>query len=86
MGGVPGAVLIPLVPLHHQSLLDWLSSAVYRWDRNWPAFVSAQEEYSLLVRGTERELVPEPERQGMGLLPNFPLASGMLTGKYKQNE
>lgn len=55
-------------------------------DRNWSAFVSAQDDYTLLVRGTERELVPERERQGMGLLPYFPLASGMLTGKYKQNE
>ncbi|MBV8801347.1 MAG: aldo/keto reductase [Alphaproteobacteria bacterium] len=52
----------------------------------WAAFISAQDEYSLVVRGIERELIPELERQGMGLLPYFPLASGMLTGKYKRNE
>jgi aryl-alcohol dehydrogenase-like predicted oxidoreductase len=54
--------------------------------KQWPAFVSAQDEYSLLVRDIERELIPELERQGMGLLPYFPLASGMLTGKYQRNE
>jgi aryl-alcohol dehydrogenase-like predicted oxidoreductase len=55
-------------------------------NEQWPAFVSSQDEYSLLVRGIERELVPELERQHMGLLPYFPLASGLLTGKYKRNE
>jgi aryl-alcohol dehydrogenase-like predicted oxidoreductase len=54
--------------------------------KQWPAFVSAQDEYSLLKRDIERELIPELERQGMGLLPYFPLASGLLTGKYKRNE
>jgi aryl-alcohol dehydrogenase-like predicted oxidoreductase len=49
------------------------------------AFVSCQDEYSLLVRDIERELVPVVEAYGLGLLPYFPLASGMLTGKYKRN-
>jgi aryl-alcohol dehydrogenase-like predicted oxidoreductase len=53
--------------------------------KGWAHFISAQDEYSLLVRGIERDLIPELERQGMGLLPYFPLASGMLTGKYKRN-
>src|SRR5262249_59182039 len=48
------------------------------------AFVSCQDEYSLLVRDVERELVPTAKRLGMGLLPYFPLASGLLTGKYKR--
>jgi aryl-alcohol dehydrogenase-like predicted oxidoreductase len=47
-------------------------------------FVSCQDEYSLLVRDVERELVPTAERLGLGLLPYFPLASGLLTGKYKR--
>jgi len=47
-------------------------------------FVSAQDEYSLLVRDAERELLPALAHCGMGLLPYFPLASGLLTGKYKQ--
>jgi len=47
-------------------------------------FISCQDEYSLLVRDIERELLPAVEAQGLGLLPFFPLASGLLTGKYKR--
>lgn len=50
------------------------------------AFTSAQNHYSLLTRGIERDLVPACERHGVGILPYFPLESGMLTGKYKRNE
>lgn len=49
------------------------------------AFVSCQDEYSLLVRDIERELIPAAKVHGMGLLPYFPLASGLLTGKYKRS-
>lgn len=49
------------------------------------SFISCQDEYSLLVRGIERELIPAIKAQGLGLLPYFPLASGLLTGKYKRN-
>jgi aryl-alcohol dehydrogenase-like predicted oxidoreductase len=52
-------------------------------DRNLHSFVSAQDEYSLVVRDIERELIPALEAHGVGLLPYFPLASGLLTGKYK---
>jgi len=48
-------------------------------------FVSCQDEYSLVVREPERELIPMMERYGLGLLPYFPLASGLLTGKYQRN-
>ena len=48
------------------------------------AFVSYQDEYSLVVRDIERELVPAAQAYGLGLLPYFPLASGLLTGKYKR--
>jgi aryl-alcohol dehydrogenase-like predicted oxidoreductase len=51
-------------------------------DRMLTPFISAQDEYSLVVRGAERELIPAMRRFGMGLLPYFPLASGLLTGKY----
>ena len=47
------------------------------------AFVSCQDEYSLLVRDVERALIPAMTQYGLGLLPYFPLASGLLTGKYK---
>lgn len=58
-------------------------------DAHWTArarhlepFVSAQDEYSLLVRDAEQELLPALQHLGMGLLPYFPLASGLLSGKY----
>ena len=62
-------------------------------DADWTArtgglerFVSAQNNFSLLERGVEREVLPACERFGLGLLPFFPLASGFLTGKYQRGE
>jgi aryl-alcohol dehydrogenase-like predicted oxidoreductase len=49
-------------------------------------FVSAQNEYSLYNRAAEEELVPACRRFGLGLLPYFPLAYGLLTGKYRRGE
>jgi aryl-alcohol dehydrogenase-like predicted oxidoreductase len=49
------------------------------------AFVSCQDEYSLLVRAIERELLPLAKARGLGILPYFPLASGLLTGKYRRD-
>lgn len=49
-------------------------------------FVSVQNEYSLLHRDPEREVLAECEREGMAFLPFFPLASGMLTGKYRRGQ
>ena len=49
-------------------------------------FVSCQDEYSLVVRDPERDLLPAVEAYGLGFLPYFPLASGLLTGKYKRSE
>ncbi len=49
-------------------------------------FVTAQNEYSLLNRGVEAELVPACRQYAIGLLPYFPLASGFLTGKYHRGE
>ena len=46
-------------------------------------FVSVQNEYSLLHREPEREVLPECERRGLAFLPYFPLANGLLTGKYR---
>lgn len=45
-------------------------------------FVSAQNQYSLVEREAEDEILPVCERLGIGMLPFFPLASGLLTGKY----
>lgn len=49
-------------------------------------FVSAQNQYNLLDRRIERELVPACRQFGLGVLPYFPLASGFLTGKYEQGQ
>ncbi|WP_329477230.1 aldo/keto reductase [Kribbella sp. NBC_01484] len=62
-------------------------------DADWAArtaglehFVSAQNRYSLLDREVEDELAPACEHLGLGILPFFPLSSGLLTGKYKRGE
>ncbi|HEX4740014.1 MAG TPA: aldo/keto reductase [Caulobacteraceae bacterium] len=62
-------------------------------DADWTAregrlnrFVSAQNNYSLLERRVEFEVLPSCERFGLGFLPFFPLASGLLTGKYRRGE
>jgi len=49
------------------------------------SFVTSQDEYSLLDRSVEKDYVPVLRKHGLGLLPYFPLASGLLTGKYKLN-
>ena len=49
-------------------------------------FVSVQNDYSLLKRDPEAEVLPECEKLGIAFLPYFPLASGLLTGKYRQGQ
>jgi aryl-alcohol dehydrogenase-like predicted oxidoreductase len=51
---------------------------------NATRFVSCQDEYSLVVRDIEKDLLPAAQEYKLGLLPFFPLASGLLTGKYKR--
>jgi len=51
---------------------------------NTVRFVSSQDEYSLLVRDIEKDLLPAARHYNLGLLPFFPLASGLLTGKYQR--
>jgi len=48
-------------------------------------FVSSQNQYSLLARAAEREVLPAVERFGLGLLPFFPLHNGLLTGKFTRD-
>lgn len=74
--------------LGHSNLTGWQTA-----DADWTArtagltrFVSAQNHYHLLNRAVEAELVPACQRFGLGLLPYFPLASGLLTGKYRQGQ
>lgn len=49
-------------------------------------FVSCQDEYSLVFRKPEADLIPAMNACGLGLLPYFPLASGLLTGKYRRGD
>lgn len=56
---------------------DWIARTEHR-----ERFVSAQNHYSLLERGVEAEVMPACIAHGVGMLPYFPLASGLLTGKY----
>ncbi|MCU1622294.1 MAG: putative aldo/keto reductase [Frankiales bacterium] len=58
---------------------DWVART-----RGFERFISAQNEYSLLKTKVETELVPALQEYGIGLLPFFPLASGLLTGKYQR--
>jgi len=51
-----------------------------------PSYVSEQSEYSLLEREAERELLPACARLGLGFIPYFPLASGLLAGKVSRDE
>ena len=60
---------------------DWTSRT-----GGYEAFISAQNEYSWLNRDTEIELMPALEHTGQSLLPYFPLARGLLTGKYRRGE
>jgi aryl-alcohol dehydrogenase-like predicted oxidoreductase len=49
-------------------------------------FVSVQNDYSLMKRDPEREVLPECLRQGIAFIPYFPLANGLLTGKYRKGQ
>ena len=55
-------------------------------ERGLTPFASEQSQYSWLRRGAEEELLPASERLGVGFIPYFPLASGLLTGKYAKGE
>jgi aryl-alcohol dehydrogenase-like predicted oxidoreductase len=55
-------------------------------EHGWARPVSAQNHYSLMRREAEEELLPLCDRLGLGFLPYFPLARGLLTGKYRRGE
>jgi aryl-alcohol dehydrogenase-like predicted oxidoreductase len=60
---------------------DWTARAAGR-----TPFISAQNQYSLLHRDVETEILPACEHFGLGFLPFFPLDSGLLSGKYRRGE
>ena len=86
-----------LTDLVHQGKVRYLGCSNFAgWmiaDAHWTSvtrhlepFVSAQNEWSLLNRAVEHEVVPACERFGLGVIPYFPLASGLLTGKVRRGE
>jgi aryl-alcohol dehydrogenase-like predicted oxidoreductase len=60
---------------------DWIARTQHQ-----ARFVSAQNHYSLLRRDAEREIIPSCVNRGVGVLPYFPLANGLLTGKYRRGQ
>lgn len=64
-----------------------VTQALWISDReHFAPYISVQPEYNLLEREVERELVPACLEFGLGIIPYFPLAAGVLTGKYKPDE
>jgi aryl-alcohol dehydrogenase-like predicted oxidoreductase len=55
-------------------------------ERGLTRFTAIQNEYSLLVREAEHDVIPACQRLGLGFVPYFPLASGLLTGKYPRGQ
>jgi aryl-alcohol dehydrogenase-like predicted oxidoreductase len=55
-------------------------------ERGLTAFAAIQNEYSLLARGVEADVLPTCQQLGLGFVPYFPLASGLLTGKYRRGQ
>jgi aryl-alcohol dehydrogenase-like predicted oxidoreductase len=68
----------------HSNLAGWqIAEAEFTARMNsHPAFISAQNEYSLLVRDAEDEVLPAVNAYGLGFLPFFPLYNGLFTGKF----
>ncbi len=87
--------LVALDDLLHAGKVRWIGSSNFSAEQIEAAdevarraglhrFISAQNEYSLLEREVEGDVLPTCERLGIGFLPYFPLASGLLTGKYRR--
>jgi aryl-alcohol dehydrogenase-like predicted oxidoreductase len=92
-----GETLAALEELVDEGKIRYLGSSNFTgWqiaDADWTArdarrerMISAQNNYSLLNRDIEAEVLPACERFGVGMLPFFPLASGLLTGKYRRDQ
>jgi len=68
----------------HSNLAGWqLADAAHKSAARTP-FISAQNQWSMVDRGAEAEVVPAAVHFGLGVLPYFPLANGMLTGKVRR--
>lgn len=87
--------LSALSDLVHEGKVRYIGNSNFAgWqiaDADWTArsnglvrFISAQNHYNLIDRSAESDVLPACERFGLGQLPYFPLASGLLTGKYRR--
>ena len=65
----------------HIAEAHWLAQ-----EHHWAPMISEQPEFSLLERGIEREVIPACQRYGVGIIPHYVIAGGLLTGKYKRGE
>jgi aryl-alcohol dehydrogenase-like predicted oxidoreductase len=73
--------------LGHSNLAGWqIADAAHAAASGRTPFISAQNHWSLLERGVEQEVVPAARHFGVGLLPYFPLANGLLTGKVRRGQ
>jgi aryl-alcohol dehydrogenase-like predicted oxidoreductase len=92
-----GETLSALDDLVHSGKVRYLGNSNFAgWqiaDADWTAradgrtpFISAQNQYSLLQRDVEDDVLPACEHFGLGFLPFFPLDSGLLSGKYRRGE
>jgi aryl-alcohol dehydrogenase-like predicted oxidoreductase len=74
--------------LGHSNFSGWqIAEAAMAADRRgWQPFISAQNHWSLLERAAEAEVVPAARHFGLGVLPYFPLANGLLTGKVRRDQ
>ena len=83
--------------LVHEGKVRWIGSSNFSADQieaaeevsrgaGFHRFVSVQNHYSLVERGAEDDVLPVCEKLEIGFLPYFPLASGLLTGKYRRGE
>jgi aryl-alcohol dehydrogenase-like predicted oxidoreductase len=83
--------------LVHEGKVRWIGSSNFSSEQiedaeevsrgaGFHRFVSVQNEYSLVEREAESDVLPTCETLGIGFLPYFPLASGLLTGKYRRGE
>jgi aryl-alcohol dehydrogenase-like predicted oxidoreductase len=72
----------------HSNFSGWMTAEAHyvaKYEHLSP-FISAQNEWSLINRRVEHDLVPACARFNVGILPYFPLASGLLTGKYRRGQ
>ena len=86
MSALVGEGLVRAIGCSNFSAAQLREAAEAAGRNGWTAFASVQNEYSLLERGIEADVLPESERLGIGVIPYFPLASGLLTGKYRRGE